>query len=309
AATGKPGTYQSLDRVWSDGDTVTFSLPMAPRLSLYTGIDQMPGGLRYGLQYGPILLAVVAADVADHVGIPPAPATAKERALAHDMNIGVAWNPGGVVWPVNLPITAEEIVHRLRPVPGHPLHFAIDGAPQYQFVPYFEIDDQLFTCFPVLKTPASYPVETVGSDDLALASYGAVATSDSELPTEPGCTAKLIDGIIATPADFAANRWQSADTPHPHWVQLKLPQLTTIGKVVIDFADPLGHPTSFQGIVKVDGHDRVVFDVTNYQGWRKYTADIEPVKTDTFRLVIRDSASPLHPNAAQISQIELYPPR
>ena len=308
AATGKPGVYQSLDRVWSDGDTVTFSLPMSPRLSLYTGIDQMPGGLRYGLEYGPILLAVVAADVADHVGTPPAPATAKERAFAHDTNIGVAWNPGGVVWPVNLPITAEEIVHRLRPVPGHPLHFAINGAPEYQYVPYFEIDEELFTCFPVLETPASYPAGTVGSDDLALASRGAIATSDSELLSEPGCTNKIVDGILATPANFAASRWHSANTPHPHWVQVKLPQPTMIGKVVIDFADPLGHPTSFQGLAKVNGHDQVVFDVTNYQGWRKYTADIKPVKTDTFRLEIRDSASPLHPNAAQISQIELYPP-
>jgi hypothetical protein len=87
-----------------------------------------------------------------------------------------------------------------------------------------------------------------------------------------------------------------------------LPQPAIIGKVVIDFADPLGHPTSFQGIVQMDGKDQVVFDVTNYQGWRKYTAEITPVMTNTFRLVIRDSASPLHPNAAQISQIELYPP-
>ncbi len=92
-------------------------------------------------------------------------------------------------------------------------------------------------------------------------------------------------------------------------MQVKLPRPEKIGKVVIDFADPLGHPTSFQGIMRMDGKDQVVFDVTNYKEWRKYAVDISPVTTDTFRLVIRDSASPLHPNAAQISQIELYPPR
>ena len=307
AATGKPGVYQSLDRVWSDGDTVTFTLPMAPRLSLYTGMDQMSGGLRYGLEYGPILLAVVAADVADHVGTPPAPATAKERAFAHDLSNSLARDPGRVVWPVNLPVSAEEICDRLQPVPGKPLHFTIDGASQYQYVPYFQIDQEFFTCFPSLKTPASYLADRVGPNDLALASKGAVATSDSELPTEPGCTAKIIDGIIATPADFSANRWHSADTPHPHWVQVKLPQPATIDKVVIDFADPLDHPRSFQGIMQVNGKDQVVFDVTNYQGWRNYTANIEPAYTNSFRLVIRDSASPLHPNSAQISQIELYP--
>ncbi|MHB1767964.1 MAG: beta-L-arabinofuranosidase domain-containing protein, partial [Phycisphaerae bacterium] len=280
-STGKPGTYQSLDRVWSEGDTITFTLPMATRPSLYTGMDQLPNGLRYGLEYGPILLAVVPADVADNVGKPPAPATRKQRAFAHNLNIGVSWSTDGVVWPVNLPVTAEEIGDRLRPVAGMPLHFAIEGVPQYQFVPYFEIDKESFTCFPVLKTPVSYPAETTAdADDLALASNGAIATSDSELPSEPGCTARVIDGIIATPADFAANRWHSANTPHPHWVQVKLPQQEKIGKVVIDFADPLGHPTSFQGIVKVNGRDKVVFDVTNYPGWRKYTANITPVETD-----------------------------
>ncbi len=308
AITGKPGTYQTIDRTWSDGDTITFTLPMAPRLSLYTGIDQVPTGRRYGLEYGPILLAVVVAGLADRVGQPPAPATAKQRAFAHDTNIGVAWNPGNVIWPVNLPITAEEIVQRLRPVPGKPLHFAIDGAPEYQYVPYFQIDQESFTCFPVLKTPGYYPPEAVGPDDLALADKGAIATSNSELPTESGGTAKIMDGIIANPANFTANRWHSANTPHPHWVQVKLPHPEKIGKVIIDFADPLDHPTSFQGIVHTDGKEQVVFDVTNYQGWRKYVVNIAPVTTDTFRLIIRDSASPLHPNAAQISQIELYPP-
>ena len=308
AITGKPGTYQTIDRTWSDGDTITFTLPMAPRLSLYTGIDQVPTGRRYGLEYGPILLAVVAASLADRVGQPPAPATAKQRALAHDTNIGIAWNPGNVVWPVYLPISEQEIIQRLQPVPGKPLHFTMDGVAQYQYVPYFQINDELFTCFPALKTPESYPAELVGSNDLAMARKGAIATSDSELPSESGGTTKIIDGIIANPANFTANRWHSANTPHPHWVQVKLPQAEKIGKVIIDFADPLDHPTNFQGIVHTDGKEQVVFDVINYQGWRKYTANIAPVTTDTFRLIIRDSASPLHPNAAQISQIELYPP-
>lgn len=308
AATGIPGTYQSLARLWSEGDTITFTLPMDFRLALYTGVDQLAEARRYGLEYGPILLAVVSAHVADGVGKPAAPATPKQRAWALNIPLPTAWAHDEVVWPANLPITAEELVGRLRGVPEKPLHFAIDGVPQYQFVPYFQIDQEFFTCFPAFKTPHHYPVETVGSNDLALASRGAIATSDSALASDPGCTAKVIDGIIATPADFVANRWHSADTPHPHWVQVKLPQPEKIGRVVIDFADPLGHPTSFQGIVQVDGKREVIFDVTNYQQWRRYTVDIPPVTTDTFRLVIRDSASPLHPNAAQISQIELYPP-
>ncbi len=309
-AAGKPGTYQAIDRIWSDGDTIALTLPMTPRLSLYTGIDQMPGGLRYGIEYGPVLLAVVGAKVADAVGEAPPPATAQERAFARGLSrSAVEASPDAAVWPVHLPVTADEIAQQLQAIPGRPLHFAIDGVPEFQYVPYFQINSESFTCFPVLKTPAVYRAQNVGPDDLALSTRGATATSDSELASEPGCTAKIIDGTIATPANFGANRWHSANTPHPHWVEITLRQPEKIGTVIIHFADPLSHPTSFQGIVRTNGRDRVIFDVTNYQGWRKYEVEIAAVTADKFRLVIRDSASPLNPHAAQISQVELYPPQ
>ncbi len=56
------------------------------------------------------------------------------------------------------------------------------------------------------------------------------------------------------------------------------------------------------------GKDHVLFDVKDYAKRYLYRAQIAPVTTDTFRLVIRDSANPAYPNAAQISTIELYPP-
>ena len=307
-ATGKPGTYQLIDRNWTDGDTLSFTLPMDFRLTLYTGMDQLTDGLRYGLEYGPILLAIVPTNVADDVGVPPPPPTIKQREFARNLSWEDVQIPRDAeVMRAVLTSTEKDIRERLRPVKGKPLHFAIVGIPQFQYVPYFQINNEPFTCFPVLTTPESYTSEVVGQDDLALASKGATATSDSEYSSELGCTAKVIDGIIANPADFGSTRWRSADTPHPHWVQVVLPRMERIGRVVIDFADPLDHPTSFHGIMRVDGKDKVVFDVTNYRGWRNYTTDIEPVHTNCFRLVIRDSASPLHPNSAQISQVELYP--
>ena len=303
-AAGKPGTYQSLDRTWSDGDTINFTLPMDFRLSLYTGMDQADGDLRYALEYGPILMAVVAANEGDNGHSDSDKAAISARDIPYSTQVQL----DAVVSDTRLPVTADDLTRRLKAIEKQPLHFAIEGDPHHKYMPYWQINEELFTCFPVLKTPQSYATETVGPDDLALSSKGAIATSDSELPSESGCTAKVIDGIIATPANFAANRWHSADTPHPHWVQVKLPRAETIGKVVVDFADPLDHPMSFQGLVRVNGNDQVVFDVTNYQGWRNYTVEIPPVTTDTFRLAIRDSASPLHPHAAQISQIQLYPP-
>ena len=153
--------------------------------------------------------------------------------------------------------------------------------------------------------------EGPGPDDLALATKGAVATSDGELEREKGCTPRAIDGVIAGANDFEEKRWHSAiDTPHPHWVQVKLPQPTKIGRVVLRFADPAGRPVDFKGLVRgADGQEwQEVFAVKGYTDARKFRRDITPVAADTFRLVIEKSVNPVTLNAAQISEIELYPP-
>jgi hypothetical protein len=143
-------------------------------------------------------------------------------------------------------------------------------------------------------------------NDLALAANGATATSDSEYAKEPGGTAKLIDGLIAMPEDFS-NRWHSSlDQPHPHWVEIHLAKPSRISRVIIHFADPAGYPVSFEGAVRVDGQDHRIFDVAGNKESGVYSASFAPVTTDTFRLTIRASANPAYPNAAQISEIEIY---
>jgi hypothetical protein len=159
-----------------------------------------------------------------------------------------------------------------------------------------------------LEAPDLQAERGVRLDDLALASKGATVTADSEYAKEPSSPSKVIDGVIAGPWDFK-NRWVSSlETPHPHWIEVKLKQPATIGSVVVRFADPAGYPTSFQGLVRVDGNDQPVFDVTGYKNPRYFSQTIGPVTTDTFRLVVRASANPAYRNAAQISEIELYPP-
>ncbi len=159
-----------------------------------------------------------------------------------------------------------------------------------------------------LESPDLQAERGVGLDDLALASKGATATADSEYAKEPSGPSKVIDGVIAGPWDFS-NRWVSSlATPHPHWIEVKLPRPATIGTVVVRFADPAGYPTSFEGRVRVDGKDQPVFDVTDYKNPRYFRQTVAPVTTDTFRLVVRASANPAYRNAAQISEIELYPP-
>lgn len=149
--------------------------------------------------------------------------------------------------------------------------------------------------------------DAVGPNDLALAANGATARSDGELDREPGCTSRAIDGIIAPAADFA-NRWHSSlNSPHPHWIEVKLPQPQTVGRMVIRFADPAGYPTRFEAQAQLtDGKTQTLFTVNDNKDTRLYRAAFEPVKTDTVRLIIHNSANPAYPNAAQISELELY---
>ncbi len=142
--------------------------------------------------------------------------------------------------------------------------------------------------------------------DLALAANGASATSDSEYAKEPGSTARIMDGLIATSEDFS-NRWHSSlERPHPHWVEIHLPHPTAISRVILHFADPDGYPVRFQATLRVGGRDVQVINVAKNRERRVYEARFKPVTTDTFRLTILDSANPNYRNAAQISEIELY---
>jgi DUF1680 family protein len=148
-ATGKPGTYQVLERVWADGDNITFTLPMALRSVLYTGVDQVAQGPRYGLEYGPILLAVVAAT--DGTETQKELPEIKGSTIASEVSWSTQVKLGSVAWVVRIPVTPEELASCIQPIAGQPLHFSIQGDPNHKLLPYWEIDQQLFTCFPVLR--------------------------------------------------------------------------------------------------------------------------------------------------------------
>ncbi len=115
---GQPGSFLTLDRVWSSGDVVTFTLPAGFSIAEYTGVDQIPGHKRYSLTYGPILYAAVGSkDTVLHV-------------------------PSGS--------RPEELIHQLTPKPDSPLHFTVRGNPGTVYMPYWQVDQEEFTCFPVI---------------------------------------------------------------------------------------------------------------------------------------------------------------
>jgi DUF1680 family protein len=116
AGTGNPGTYISINRQWSGRETLDFTLPAALRVRRYNGEDQIAGKTRYSVEYGPILLAAVGSSKADLL--------------------------------LNAADSAEHLARYLEPVPESPLHFTVRGNSGVKLMPYWQITDQEFTCYP-----------------------------------------------------------------------------------------------------------------------------------------------------------------
>jgi DUF1680 family protein len=122
AATGKPGSYLALERVWSEGDAISFTLPAALRAVPYVGVDQVPDYARYAVFFGPILLAAVGSGevrLRAERGKPPA-----------------------------------DFLKQLRSIPGPSLHYSVEHNPGVEFMPYWQVDEQPFTCFPAVALHA-----------------------------------------------------------------------------------------------------------------------------------------------------------
>lgn len=127
---GRPGTYALLDRQWKDGDTVSFTLRMAFRATRYIGENEIQGHVRYGLEYGPFLMAFVGA-------------------LGKDIPILIRQDP-------------KQPATWLKAEPLKPLHFTIAGQENYRVMPYWQVPHaQEFTCYPVIELPVGAPAAVV----------------------------------------------------------------------------------------------------------------------------------------------------
>jgi len=118
-ATGNPGTFLTLDRKWKNGDVISFSLPMEFKLSKYMGAERIASMDRYALEYGPLLMALVGKEGQKEI-------------------LSMKSNP-------------EKLIKELKPIDGKPVHFAIEGNPDLEYLPYLEVKDEAFTCYPEIK--------------------------------------------------------------------------------------------------------------------------------------------------------------
>ena len=115
--TGKPGTYVTLDRTWSNGDVISFALPAAFRAAKYSGSDQLEGATRFSLERGPLLYAAVGSS----------------KVVLENFH------------------SIEEVAAALQPVPDQPRHYKLAGHPDLTFMPYMNVDKEEFTCFPAIR--------------------------------------------------------------------------------------------------------------------------------------------------------------
>lgn len=161
-----------------------------------------------------------------------------------------------------------------------------------------------------LKGPDSpaAPVAASYGDNLALASNGGKAAADSELDGLKGCAAKLNDGDPGSYTAFEQKRWHSALTPMPHWAEVRLPKPAKVGRVVARFADPGGYAAAFDIQVKQGGDFKTVYSADANRSAQAANVTFAPVQTDAVRFVIRKNANAAYPNAAQLSELEVYAP-
>ncbi|MGA2618851.1 MAG: beta-L-arabinofuranosidase domain-containing protein [Thermoguttaceae bacterium] len=132
-AVGKPGSYVVLDRTWSNGDRVEFTLPMDFRVTLYRGADQVPGHKRYCILYGPVLMAAVG-PLGKEVPLP---------------DFGGKKNHTYLVRIAHDPARPREW---LNPKADQPLSLDIKGQTTPYLKPYWQVEaKESFTCLPVIE--------------------------------------------------------------------------------------------------------------------------------------------------------------
>lgn len=103
--------------------TLVFALPMRFEVSRYPGLDQIGNTSRYAIEYGPTLLAAMGPWTNFSTNI--------SCIVIPDMEPGRPAN-----W--------------LVPIQNKPLHFFVKGHPEYQYKPYFEIQNERFTVYPIM---------------------------------------------------------------------------------------------------------------------------------------------------------------
>jgi DUF1680 family protein len=279
-----PG-YTKICRTWHTGDRVTLAFDMHPSIAQSNG--------QVALQRGPVVLALdnrLTPASAHQTNLDQPLVLEPNHAAAKKIGAWMAFDVGQLTFcdyaSAGNGFREDNVFRTWLPQPLN-LATVYDAGQTWQTLSH--------------ANAWTNPPKTIQDrkHDLALT---ASATSDSEYAKEPNSTAKLIDGILASPGDFT-NRWHSSvDAPHPHWVEIRLRKPAKISRAILHFADPNGYAIDFAATAG----SKALFTVRGNRETQTYEAKFPPITTGTFRLTILSSANPAFPNAAQLSEIELY---
>ena len=146
-ATGKPGTYITLDRVWNGETKLTFRLKRQLKVLRYQGVSTVRGYERYALMDGPILMAVTGPYV-----------ELKKDAVG--WAVGIDPNDRSSGWNCKHWI--------LNADPEDPQSFLSNS--EFAVKPYYQVGaDEEFTCYPlVAQKAANYAISPVRSWETGL---------------------------------------------------------------------------------------------------------------------------------------------
>lgn len=135
-ASGAAGSYVPVSRAWTSGiaANVSYELAMAPSPSVYRGVTQLPPFTRVAYMFGPFLLATVGAwDASLDCGV-----INGSQVSGFDPLHPEEWlePPPGTV-PGALPLSSSPA-------------FSVKGVDGVTVTPYYAIDGEQFTTFPVV---------------------------------------------------------------------------------------------------------------------------------------------------------------
>jgi DUF1680 family protein len=129
-SSGESGSYLSIEREWGGSHEVEFNLPFRWNKTLYHGAEEYYDERaeppiaykRWAFEYGPLLMAVT-----EVKGMEFIPETNNGRILLNkDPEKHPEW------------LKKDD----------RPLHFNIEGYPEFHMIPYFEIGEERFSCYP-----------------------------------------------------------------------------------------------------------------------------------------------------------------
>ena len=118
---GQPGSYFALERIWKKGDEIAFTLPIGFSLTKYKGTEEgFQGTEAYALEYGPLLMAAIGPEIDDGF--------------------------------LDIPVSSSELPLRLKAKSDNPLRFEVQCfTTGIEYIPYYQIGDEDFTCYPFLS--------------------------------------------------------------------------------------------------------------------------------------------------------------